>query len=158
MKAFADKLIDITRHHSDAIAKEWCKAVRSNPRTPSFHSLTKEVCIQDAANFYKNLRWIYYSERPYSQVRRFFMEYADDKHKTGIPLHESIYALIMMRRHLWLYADFQKPFLTGLTHNQILLTINNTIRIFDHGIYLITQRYWELDELNGKLPRKEIPE
>ena len=86
------------------------------------------------------------------------MEYADDKHKTGIPLHESIYALIMMRRHLWLYADFQKPFLTGLTHDQILLTINNTIRIFDHGIYLITQRYWELDELNGKLPRKEIPE
>lgn len=155
MKAFADKLINITRHHSDAIATEWSKAVRSNPRTPSFHPLENEACIQDAVKFYKNLRWIYYSERPYSEVRRFFIEYADEKHKMGIPLHESIYALIMMRRHLWLYADFQKPFLTGLSHDQILQTINDTIRIFDHGIYLITQRYWELDELEEKLPSKE---
>jgi hypothetical protein len=155
MKAFADKLINITRHHSGAIAKEWCKAVRSNPRTPSFHSLEEEACTQDALNFYKNLRWIYYSQRPYSEVRRFFIEYADKQHTMGIPLPESIYALIMMRRHLWLYADFQKPFLTGLSHDQVMLTVNNTIRIFDHGIYLITQRYWELDELNGKLPLQE---
>ena len=31
-----------------------------------------------------------------------------------IPLEEAIYALIMMRRHLWLYADFQALFLTAL--------------------------------------------
>jgi hypothetical protein len=154
MKAFADKLVQITRHHSEEIAKEWARAVRTNPKTPFYHSLSEEYCIRHAVNFYKNLRWIFDTERSYSEVRNFLTSYAEERHKEGIPLQESIYALIMMRRHLWLYAEFQKPFLSGLNHEQVIETINNTIRIFDHGIYLIIQKYWALDGHEKKLSRK----
>jgi len=141
MKIFADKLINITERHKEEIAKQWCKAIRTNPRTPSFHRVDEAKCFEHALNFYTNLRRIYFSEKPYTEVREYFARYAEASIEEHIPLHETIYALIMMRRHMWLYADFQAPFLTAIDHHQAVETINKTIRIFDHGIYLVIQKY-----------------
>ena len=144
MKAFVGKLIETTRHHSDQISREWARAVRANPRTPSYHSLPEETCIRHAMGFYKNLRQMLFSEKPYNEVRDYFTTYAKERYKEGIPLHEAVYALIMMRRHLWLYADFQGPFLSGLDKDQAVGAIITTIRLFDHGIYLIIKTYGQL--------------
>ncbi len=144
MKVFADKLIEITERHKEEIAKEWARAVRANPRTPSFHEMPEERCIEHALSFYTNLRRIYFSAKPYTEVREYFARYAEKSFREGLPLHETVYALIMMRRHMWLYADFQAPFLTAIDHHQAVETINKTIRIFDHGIYLVIQKYDEL--------------
>lgn len=144
MKAFADKLINITRHHSEEISRQWCRAVKTNPRTISYHAVPDETLIKQATGFYKNLRQIYFSEKPYYELQDFFGRYAEESIERGIPLHECIYALILMRRHLWLFADFQKPFLENLDESQKIGTINNTIRIFDYGIFLIIRKYDEL--------------
>ncbi len=144
MRAFADKLIDILGKHRNEIALQWCRSIRTNPRTPSFHSLKPDECAENALDFYKNLERIYFSEKPYTEVREYFVEYAGSMYKHGIPLHEAAYALIMMRRHMWLYADFQAPFLTAIEHHQAVETINKTIRIFDHGLYLLIQTYTEM--------------
>ncbi|MCK9275710.1 MAG: hypothetical protein M0P57_11545 [Syntrophales bacterium] len=144
MKVFADKLIDITERHKEDIAKEWSRAVRANPRTPWFHNVDEKRCIEHALNFYTNLRRIYFSEKPYTEVREYFAGYAEESFNEKIPLHETVYAMIMMRRHMWLYADFQAPFLTAIDHHQAVETINKTIRIFDHGIYLVIRKYDEL--------------
>jgi hypothetical protein len=144
MKALVDKLIDTTRYNSEEISKQWSKAICTNPRTPSYHAIPEKKLTAQAVDFYKNLRAIYYSEKPYEEVRNFFTHYAEERYRDGIPLHESLYALIMMRRHLWLYADFQKPFITGLDKEHALEAINRTIRIFDHGIYIVSKKYFEL--------------
>jgi hypothetical protein len=144
MKVFVDKLIDTTRYHSEQISRDWANVVRTNPRTPSYHSIPEELCALQARGFYKNLRQIFFSEKPYTEINEYFSRYAKDRYDEGIPLHEAIYALIMMRRQLWLFADFQGPFLTGLNKDQVVDTINRTIRIFDHGIYIIIQKYGEL--------------
>jgi hypothetical protein len=146
MKAFVDKLIDMTRHHSENISKEWARAVRTNPRTPSYHSMPENACVLHAVDFYKNLRSVYSSEKPYKEITEYFSKYAEARHKEGVPLHEAVYALIMMRRQLWLFADFKGPFLSGLDKDQAVGAINRTIRIFDHGIYLIIKRYGELNQ------------
>ncbi len=151
MKVFADRLINVLEHHRREIAQQWCKAVRQNPRTPSFHNFSEEELLKRAGFFYKNLITMYFSEKPYTEVRKYFIEYAEVSYEHRIPLHEALYALIMMRRHMWLYADFQAPFLSAMDHRQAVETINKTIRIFDHGIYIITQRYGELENEKGKL-------
>ena len=97
--------------------------------------------------FYKNLRKIYYSEKPYTEVTEFFGRYAELSFQGGIPLHEAIYALIMMRRQIWLYADIQAIFVTPMEHHQAVANITKTIRIFDHGMYAVIKRY---DELKAK--------
>lgn len=145
MKAFADKLIDITESHAEEISRERCKAVRKNPRTKSYHSMLAEECFPHALDFYRNLRIIYFSEKPYKEVCDFFSKYAEERYDEGIPLQEAAYAIVMMRRHMWLYAEFQALFLTPVDHHQAIATINRTIRVFDQGLYCIIQKY---DEMN----------
>ena len=144
MKTLINKLIDTTRYNSEEISKQWSRAISTNPRTPSYRSIPEKELTAQAVDFYKNLRAIYYREKPYEEVSNFFTHYAEARYRDGLPLHESIYALIMMRRHLWLYADFQKPFITGLDKEHALEAINRTIRIFDHGIYIVSKKYFEL--------------
>jgi len=146
MKVFADRLINVLKNHNEEIAQQWCKAVRQNPRTPSFNNVPLDECSKRAVFFYKNLIKMYFSEKPYTEVREYFSEYAKVSYRNGLPLHETLYGIIMMRRHMWLYADFQAPFITPMDHQQAVETINKTIRIFDHGIYIITQKYGELEK------------
>ena len=146
MKVFADRLINVLENHRREIARQWCNAVRKNPRTPSFHNLPEEELLKKAGYFYKKLIQMYFSERPYTEVRKYFATYAEVSHREKLPLHETIYALIMMRRHMWLYADFQAPFLSAMDNRQAVETINKTIRIFDHGIYILAQRYCDLEK------------
>ncbi|MBN1930958.1 MAG: hypothetical protein JW786_05030 [Desulfobacterales bacterium] len=141
MKAFADKLIDVTERHAGEISEQWCKAVRTNPRTPSYHLLTQDQCVLSAVEFCDNLRRIYFSEKPYTEVHEYFRKYAEERIKEKISLDEAVYALIMIRRHIWLFADSQALVVTGVDLQQCVETINKTIRIFDYGIYDIIQTY-----------------
>ena len=146
MRAFEDKLVDMTRYHSEEVSREWARAVRSNPRTPSYHSIPEDLCVRQAVDFYRNLRRMYVSEKPYEEVREYFRKYAEDRYAEGIPVHEAVYAIIMMKRHIWLFADFQRPFLAGLDKQQAIGAINQTIRVFDHGIYYVVQKYSEMSK------------
>jgi hypothetical protein len=148
-KSFADTLIKITERHANDISKQWCRAVRSNPRTEAYHRLTEKECFPQAVEFYKNLRKIYFSERPYTELQKYFSSYAKQAYNNKIPLSEALYSLIMMRRHIWLFAEFQETFATATEHRQVVESVNKTIRIFDHGIYIVT-RYYE--EMNQKHP------
>ena len=146
MYTFADKLLEVSERHADRIAEQWCKAIKSTPRAPWFQSMKHVDCTGFALNFYKNFRNVYFDEKPYRVLEKFFSSYAEESFRMGIPLEEAIYALIMMRRHLWLYADFQALFVTALDAHRAVETLNRTIRVFDQGVYVIVRRYRELEK------------
>ncbi|HOD34808.1 MAG TPA: hypothetical protein PLR20_03230 [Syntrophales bacterium] len=146
MLAFADKLLHVTEQHAKEISGQWCKAIQSNPRTPTLHTTTREKCVEFAVEFYKNLRRIYFDEPPYKQVEKYFEHYAEERVREGLPLHEAIYALVMLRRQMWLFADFQAIFMTAMDQYKAVESINRTIRIFDQGIYIISKKYGELEK------------
>lgn len=143
-KAFADKLLDFADRQAEAIAGQWCKAVRNNPRTPSYHSLPEDKCLSQAVSCYRNLRRMYHSEKPYDEVEHHFTRYAEARHKEGIPLHEAIYALVMMRRHIWLSAEFQVLFISSVDLHHGMDSINRVVLLFDYAIYILAQRYDEM--------------
>ncbi|MCD6153975.1 MAG: hypothetical protein J7J07_08720 [Syntrophobacterales bacterium] len=146
MKEFADKLVECVEKHPEEISKRFCKAVRTNPRTPSYHSMSPDACFLHAMDFYKNLERIYFSEPLREACDSFFDQYAGERHKEGIPLSEAAYAICMMRRHIWLYADSQALFITPIDYHRAIATINKTILIFDHGLHCMIQKYVELSK------------
>lgn len=146
MYAFADKLLEVSERHADKIADQWCRAVRTNPHTPWFQSAKQEECNRFAVDFYKNFRNVYFDEKPYKKLEKYFANYAQESYQKGIPMEEAIYALVMMRRHLWLYADFQALFMTALDAHRAVETLNRTIRVFDQGVFNIIKRYRELEK------------
>ena len=149
MKVFADKLIEITETHAQEISEQWCKDIRTNSRTPSYHIIPQEECVLQAVNFYENLSRVYFSKRPSRDLYEYFAKYAEDRYNEGIPCPEAIYALFMMRKHMWLYADSQALFLTPMDHLQAIEALNKTIGIFDLGTLFVAQKYDALKKRDG---------
>jgi hypothetical protein len=144
MQAYATKLIDLIESKAENIAKQWAKDVMTHSRTPSYHSLAKDIVIEQGINFYRLFRQMSLAEIPYEEAKKFSWKYAEEFYSEKIPLHEALYALILMRRNLWLYAEFQGTFFTALEKQQAVESLNRTILMFDYVSYQVTEKYQEL--------------
>lgn len=147
MRAFATKLIDFTEQNADKIASQWAKDVKTNIKTYAYHAATEDKIIGQAVEFYRSFRQMFFHESPYERAEEIFEKYADDNYREGIPLHETMYAMILMRRHIWLYAEFQSIVISDTEHRKAIESLSRTILMFDYIMYVIARKYWKLMKL-----------
>jgi hypothetical protein len=55
MQAYTTKLIDLIESKAEGIAGQWAADVMKHDRTPSYHSLPKDMVIEQGTDFYKLL-------------------------------------------------------------------------------------------------------
>jgi hypothetical protein len=146
------KLIDLVENNAEYIARQWAKDVRKNQKTPFYHGLSEDKTVPQAMRFYEQFRRIFTSDNPFEAARSFFSQYAEERYRDGVPMHEAIYALIMMRRHIWLYAEFQAVFISAVEQKQAVDSITRTMLMFDYAMYSISQKYQEL--IRGEIDKK----
>ncbi len=137
------KLLDIAEQNAEEIAEHWAMEVQKNKRTTHYQSIKKEKLIVYAVDFYRNLRKLLVPEDRLEFTQEYFQKYAKKCYEIGLPLQEAIYGLVLMRRHMWLYADFQAIFIDALEHNQAIDGIMRVMLMMDYAIYEITQYYLE---------------
>ena len=135
------KLADVTEQNAEEIAEHWARDVQKNKRTTHYQNLTKEKLIVYAVDFYRNLRNLLTADNRSEITQKYFQKYAKKCHEIGLPLQESIYGLILMRRHMWLYADFQAIFIDALEHHQAIDSTMRIMLMMDYAVYEITQYY-----------------
>lgn len=135
------KLLDVLEENIEEVARHWIAAVKKNKRTVSYQDIPDDQLIVQAVKFYSQLRNMLVAPNRNEKVQEFFMHYARTCYESGIPVHESIYALNLMRRHMWLYADFQAIFINALEHNQAIDSIMRIMLLIDYAVYEITQYY-----------------
>ncbi len=144
MKTYAIKYLELAEKHADKIAARWLKDVKTNAKTPTYKSLNEEGLTYQCVRFYQNFSKMFLDEKITDDVLRYFRSYAQESHAMGIPAKETIYALILMRRHIWLYAEFQAIFTSGIDQRQALDTLGRTILLFDYAAYEVTKEYQAL--------------
>lgn len=137
------KLLDVLEANVDEIADHWALDVKKNKRTVHYHDIPKEKLVPQAIKFYSQLRHLLVDPNRFETAHVFFQKYAEICYGDGIPLHESVYALNMMRRHMWLYAEFQTIFVDALEHNQAIDSVMRIMLMMDYAIFEITQFYQE---------------
>ncbi|HPK53233.1 MAG TPA: hypothetical protein PK114_02165 [Smithellaceae bacterium] len=138
------KLIDLVEKNAEVIARQWVGALQTNKRTPHYHGLPAERLQPQAAEFYRQLKKLLMSANTFEETQDYFHRYARTCFEEGIPLHEAIYALVLMRRQMWLFAEFQTAFVTAVEHQQAIDSITRTILMMDYAVHKITQYYLEL--------------
>lgn len=142
--AHADKLLNFAEQHAKDIAQQWQKALIANPKTSSYKKVREFKLVNQGENFYKNLKKLYFEQNAYDVVAAYFSKFAEDQFYENIPLEEALYALIMLRRHLWLYAEFQNLFTSALDQFQASESINRTVLLTDYATSTIVKKYKEL--------------
>jgi hypothetical protein len=153
MQAYAAKLIDLIELKAENIARQWAADVMKHNRTPSYSSLPQDRVIERGVKFYRLFRQMSLADIPYEAAKTFSLRYAEDCYREKIPLHEAVYALILLRRNLWLYAEFQGVFVTALEKQQAVESLNRTILMYDYVSYQVIEKYQELinDDVDKKL-------
>ena len=144
------KLLDVLEANIDEIAGHWATDVKKNKRTVHYKDIAEEKLVLQAIKFYSQLRTMLVVPNRYDKAQEFFMHYARTCYENGIPLHESIYALNMMRRHMWLYAEFQAIFINAIEHHQAIDSVMRIMLLIDHAVYEITQYYQDRIRLEAK--------
>jgi hypothetical protein len=135
------KLLDVLEANIDEIAGQWAADVKKNKRTPHYQDIPTERLVLQAIKFYSQLRNMLIAPNRYEKAQEFFMHYARTCYESGVPLHESIYALNVMRRHMWLYAEFQAIFINAIEHHQAIDSVMRIMLLIDYAVYEITQYY-----------------
>jgi len=141
MRMYTIKLIELIEKSKEDIARQWCNDVARNSRTKSFLSYSDKELMAIATEIYSTFRELFFSDELKETTRKIFGRYAEDRYKKGIPPHEAIYALILMRRHIWFYAEFKTVFISVLEQYQKEESLNRTILIFDYAVYSIVEKY-----------------
>jgi hypothetical protein len=150
MKTYAVKYVELMERHAEDIAKKWAKDVRQNTKTTYYKFLDEQKIISQCVRFYQYFSKMYGDEKVSEDVLTFFKTYARETYEMGIPLDEAIYALILMRRHIWLHPEFQYIFTSGIARADAVDSLNRTILLFDYAEYQITKDYMELAEKGAR--------
>ena len=152
MQAYAAKLIDLIELKAENIAKQWATDVMKHNRTPSYRSLPQDRVIERGVEFYKLFRQMSLADNSYEAAKTFSWKYAKECYREKIPLQEAVYALILLRRNLWLYAEFQGVFVSALEMQQAIESLNRTILMYDYVSYQVIEKYQEL--IKGDIDKK----
>ncbi len=144
MKTYAIKYVELADHHAEKMAKRWAMDVQNNARTKKYKEMDDETIINQGVKFYKNFSKMYADEKIGENALKYFRTYAQESKAMGIPMDEAVYALILLRRHIWLYAEFQTIFSSGIDQRQAVDTLSRTILLFDYAVFEVTKEYQEL--------------
>ncbi len=144
MKTYAIKYLELVDQHAEKMAERWAKDVRSNNKTKYYQQLDEQKIIFQCVRFYQYFSKMFLDDKLSEDILHFFKTYARESYALKIPLDEAVYALILMRRNIWLYVEFQSIFTTSIDQRQAVDTLSRTILLFDYAAYDITKEYQEL--------------
>jgi hypothetical protein len=141
--ALADRLMQFCARNRSQIAEQWYKALSNNSKTQAYRSMPKEACVRHAEFIYINLEKLYFAENPESVgVHLLDVDgFVEDHFARNIPLEQVVYSVILLRRHIWLYAESQALYSGVDDMMQMLDNVNRVLLVFDYLIFIVTRKY-----------------
>lgn len=145
------RLIWLIENHAESLTRATVEDILSNPRTPSFHSLSREEMESRIYRLYRNLgRWIGTNDE--SQIEAEYFDLGRGRKADGVPLSELVYSVILYKKHLRQFIQ-ENGFVGGKVDHPDqeellpmmlygLQELNSTVgHFFDAALYHTTRGY-----------------
>jgi hypothetical protein len=141
----ATKLIKIIEKNSDVIADKWVDEVTTSPYTRSYWNVTREELRERAGSVCDRIGYFLGRSLPKERLAAFYKRLGEARRTQGYDVEEVVMALLLLKRHIWLFV-LQEGFLsTNLELYQALELNNRVVLYFDRAIYFVTEAYAEAD-------------
>ncbi len=137
-----EKMVLLIKDNADEITKRLCKDLFSRQENGSYHLLNEDVVYERAYEVYNKLdSWLKGDKTRAGEMRDYFTKLGRKRFHEGIPIHEEIMTLMLIKRHLWLYV-LEKHVLDSSFELQQALQFNNRVVLFfDRVIFFVTSGY-----------------
>ncbi len=142
----ASNLIRIIEKNSSVIADRWVDDVTTLPYTRSYWNVPLEELHERADSVCSRIGYFLGRRLPREKLAAFYMRMGESRRADGYGVEEVVMALMLLKRHIWLFV-LQEGFLTTSLELYQALELNNRVVLyFDRAIYYVAKSYSELDE------------
>jgi hypothetical protein len=135
-------LMRLIETHAEELTEKVVEAVRTNPRTTFLHEVSEAELKRRGFDLYHNLgRWL--AEKSEAEIEATYRENGRRRFREGVPLSELIYALILMKQHLWEFIrknDLPETATNIYGEQQLEMMVG---QFFDRALYHSVRGYEE---------------
>jgi hypothetical protein len=136
----SDRLVRMIELHADELTRALDEDLQSNPRTASYHTLSKEALHRRTYRVYKDLG-LWLNSKADEDIETNFTQLGDEREAEGIPLSDVVYALTLTKYHLRDYIRVAGLVDSAIGLYQTLELQRLLGQFFDKAIYYTVRAY-----------------
>lgn len=137
----SERMVSLIKDNADELTKRLCKDLLTREETKTYRSVNQELLYDRVYDIYSRLDSWLVGDKVKGEVRNHYTELGKKRYEEGIPLNEVILALMLTKRHLWLYVLEKHFFDTSYEFQQALEFNNRVVLFFDRAIYFSSIGY-----------------
>lgn len=141
------RLIKLIEDNASELTNRVCKDLLTREETKSYRALPEGLVRDRIYDVYSRLDSWLNKKKHTGEVQKYYSDMGKKRFREGIPLHEVVMALMIIKRHLWLYVRENQFFDSTYECYQALEMNNKVVLFFDRAIYFTIIGYEE--ELAG---------
>lgn len=142
----AGKLVRIIEKNSDIIAENWADEVTSSPYTHSYRNVPRDDLEERADSVCRRMGYFLSKRLPRERLAAFYKNIALARRAAGYSVEEVVMALMLLKRHVWLFVLKEGLLTANLELYQALELNNRVVLYFDRAIYYVTLAWAEEDD------------
>lgn len=144
------KLVRLIEKHSEVLSRGLAQEIRKSDRTSDFRKIPPEELQLAASEVYRNLGdWLL--QKTDSDIAGRFRAIGVQRARSGIRLHQFIWALMLTRDHLWHFLRREAFADTVLQLHGELELHGSLNQFFDRAIYYAIQGYEQAGEMDREM-------
>ncbi|HQI81889.1 MAG TPA: hypothetical protein PLR71_10065 [Deltaproteobacteria bacterium] len=133
--------MEVLKTDAEQLARRVVNDLLNRGETEYHKKYSQEIMYERVYDVYSTLGYWLDRARPKEEIRKHFSELGKKRFEEGIPLHEVIMFLMLIKRHLWLYL-LEKHFFESSYELMKSLEMNNRVVLFfDRAILAATMGY-----------------
>jgi hypothetical protein len=150
------RLLDRIDRNWERIAAEVIAHCRRDARLRKYHSLSDAEIRERARDLVRNLR-LWLEGMPEEDLHRRYQELGQRRFRAGVPLHELVLMIQLIKRKIATFATEQNPSLTALELYEEMELLRVLGRYFDHVVHSAAEGYEEELRRRPEGPVLELP-
>lgn len=137
------KIMEILKSDAEQLSRRVVNDLLERGETEYHKKYSEDLIYERVYDVYSTLSYWLDRARPKEEIYRHFREIGKKRFDDGIPLHEVIMFLMLIKRHLWLYL-LEKHFFESSYELMKSLEMNNRVVLFfDRAILAASMGYEE---------------
>jgi hypothetical protein len=138
---FDIKLVELMERDAELLTQRTVKDILSREETKHYRGLPENRVYERTLDVFQRLGFWLEGSKDKADIREYYTRLGGQRFQEGIPLAEVIMALMLIKRHLWNYAEENKVLTSAFEFRQSLEHNNTVVQFFDRCIYFTTIGY-----------------
>lgn len=137
----SDSLIGFVNDNISLVARLWLADVRSNHTTGCYHELDPDALLAECTLTLQQLgRWLAGGSTE-EQMKLSFHDLGAHRQSQGVPLHELLSAIMLLKRQMWVHARSQGVWQRPMEMYRVMELQSRFAVFFDRAMYHAARGY-----------------